>query len=217
MQPAGAGQLGPHHPGPPTKAWAASAAARSHGWASGDPGCLERARVVEDRGPVVAGPDVADLAVAQAVDVDAVPLDVAAARGDAQNGAFLRTAHDHAHHDLVALTEDVIDGDVRVGECGDHAGEQPGDVGTARDRAHGAAIPLHVGVQVAGGVAAVVLVDDVLEECFYHPLVRLYARTAIPRRHRLPGAVPRGRRRGVRCGTGDSKAGGSGGGEGRAQ
>src|SRR5689334_1683999 len=171
MQPAGAGQLGPHHPGPPTKAWAASAAARSHGWASGDPGCLERARVVEDRGPVVAGPDVADLAVAQAVDIDAIPLDEAPARGDAENGAFLCAAHDHADHDLVALGEDVIDGDVRVGERGDHTGEQPGNVGTARDHAHGAAGPLHVGVQVVDCVVAVVLVDDVLEECFYHPLV----------------------------------------------
>src|ERR1700677_4696588 len=28
-------------------------------WESGDPGCCVRARVVEDRGPVVAGPDVA--------------------------------------------------------------------------------------------------------------------------------------------------------------
>src|ERR1700733_1747768 len=72
-------------------------------WESGDPGCFVRARVVEDRGPVVAGPDVADLAVAQAVDVDAVPLDLAPARGDAENGALLRAAHDHAHHDLVAL------------------------------------------------------------------------------------------------------------------
>src|ERR1700721_136397 len=34
---------------------------------SGDPGCFVRARVVEDRGPVVAGPDVADFAMAQAV------------------------------------------------------------------------------------------------------------------------------------------------------
>src|SRR5260370_4294295 len=101
---------------------------------SGDPGCLERARVVEDRGPVVAGPDVADLAVAQAVDVDAVPLDVAPAGGDAENGALLRAAYDHAHHDLGALAADVICGDVRVGERGDHAGEQPGDVGAARDR-----------------------------------------------------------------------------------
>src|SRR6202042_3344956 len=150
-------------------------------WESGDPGCLVRARVVEDRGPVVAGPDVADFATAQAVDVDAVPLDVAPARGDAENGALLRAAHDHAHHDLVALAEDVVDGDVRVGKRGDHAGEQPGDVGAARDRAHGAAGPLHGGVQVVGGVVAVVLVDDVLEECFYQPVVRPYARAATPR------------------------------------
>src|ERR1700731_5373111 len=93
--------------------WPGRRSARPHGWASGNPGCLVRARVVEDRGPVVAGPDVADLAVAQAVDVDAVPLDVAPARGDAENGAVLRAAHDHAHHDLVALAEDVVDRDVR--------------------------------------------------------------------------------------------------------
>src|SRR5207237_284811 len=102
--------------------------ARPNGWASGDPGCLERARVVEDRGPVVAGPDVADLAVAQAVDVDAVPLDVASAGGDGEDGALLGAAHDHAHHNLVALAEDVVNRDVRIGEGGDHAGEQPGDV-----------------------------------------------------------------------------------------
>jgi hypothetical protein len=59
------------------------------GWESGDPGCFVRARVVEDRGPVVAGPDVADLAVAQTVDVDAVPLDVPPAGGDAGNSALL--------------------------------------------------------------------------------------------------------------------------------
>src|SRR5579862_9994790 len=119
---------------------------------SGDPGCFVRPRVVEDRGPVVAGPDVADLAVAEAVDVDAVPLDVAVAGGDAENGALLGAAHDYAHHDLVALAEDVVDGDVGVGERSDHAGEQPGDVGASRYRAHGAAGPLHVGVQVVGGV-----------------------------------------------------------------
>jgi len=83
----------------------------------------------------------------------------------------LRAAHHYADHDLVALAEDVVDGDVRVGERGDHASEQPGDVGTARDRAHGAAGPLHAGVQVVDGVVTVVLVDDVLEECFYYPLV----------------------------------------------
>jgi hypothetical protein len=82
--------------------------------------------------------------VAQAVDVDAVPLDMASAGGDAQDGAFLRAAHHHAHHDLVALAEDVVDGGVRVGERGDDAGEQPGDVSTTRDRAHRAAEPLHV-------------------------------------------------------------------------
>src|SRR5713101_4245925 len=89
--------------------------ARPYVWASGDPGCLERAGVVEDRAPVVAGPDVADLAVAQAVDVDAVPLDVAPASRDTKDGAFLRAAHDQAHHDLIALAEDVLDGGVRVG------------------------------------------------------------------------------------------------------
>src|ERR1700746_566451 len=117
------------------------------GWGSGDPGCLERAGVVEDRGPVVAGPDVGDLAVVETVDVDAVPLDVAPAGGDAEDGAFLRAAEPHAHdahHDLVALAEDVVDGDVRVGERGDDAGEQPGDVSTTRDQAHRAAVPLHV-------------------------------------------------------------------------
>src|ERR1700757_42609 len=133
------------------------------GWGSGDPGRLERAGVVEDRGPVVAGPDVGDLAVVETVDVDAVPLDVAPAGGDAEDGAFLRAADHDAHHDLVALAEDVVDGDVRVGERGDDAGEQPGDVGPARDRAHGAAGPLPGGVQVVGGVVTVVLVDDVLE------------------------------------------------------
>jgi hypothetical protein len=40
--------------------------------------------------------------VAEAVDVDAVPLDVAPAGGDAQDGAFLRAADHHAHDDLVA-------------------------------------------------------------------------------------------------------------------
>src|SRR6476646_6407754 len=157
-------------------------AACLNGWESGDPWCLVSTRVVEDRGPVVAGPDVADLAVAQAVDVDAVPLDMAPARGDAENGAVLRAAHDHAHHDLVTLAEDVIDGDVRVGERGDHAGEKPGDVVPARDRAHGAAGPLHPGVHVVRGVVAVVLVDDVLEECFYYALVGLYARIVLHRR-----------------------------------
>src|SRR5580693_6673250 len=163
---------------------------------SGDPGCFVRARVV------------ADLAVAEAVDVDAVPLDVAPAGGDAENGALLCAAHDHAHHDLIALAEDVVDGDVRVGERGDHAGEQPGDVGAARDRAHGAAGPLHGGVQVLGGVVAVVLVDDVLKECLYQPLVRPYARSATPRLRGRLGAVSGGCRRRVRGDAGDSQAGG---------
>jgi hypothetical protein len=50
----------------------------------------------------------------------------------------------------------------------------------ARDRAHGAAGPLHVGVEVVGGVVAVVLVDDVPEEHFHHPLVRPDAPGAAP-------------------------------------
>ena len=37
----------------------------------------------------------------------------------------MRAAHHYADHDLVALAEDVVDGDVRVGERGDDAGEQP--------------------------------------------------------------------------------------------
>src|SRR5579864_2132548 len=185
---------------------------------SGDPGCLECARVVEDRGPVVAGPDVADLAVAQAVDVHAIPLNMPPAGGDAQDRAFLRAAHHHAHHDLVALAEDVVDGDVRVGERGDNPGEQPGDVGTARDRAHRTAVPLHVRIKEVGRVTAVVLVDDVLEERFHHALVRPYARTAIPRLRRLLGAVHGGRHRRVRGDADDCQAsGGEGaGGQGNA-
>src|ERR1700730_776458 len=81
-----------------------------------DPGRLVRTRVVEDRGPVVAGPDLADLAVPQAVDVDSVPVDVAPSGGGAPQRAPLRTAHDHAHHDLVALAENVLYGGVRVGQ-----------------------------------------------------------------------------------------------------
>src|SRR5260370_20260964 len=67
------------------------------GCESADPGRLVGARVVEDRGPVVAGPDVTDLAVAQPVNVDAVPLDVASAGGDRGVGALLGAPHDHAH------------------------------------------------------------------------------------------------------------------------
>src|SRR6266446_2462584 len=78
------------------------------GCESADPGCLVGAGVVDDRGPVVAVPDVADLAVAQPVNVDAVPLDVASAGGDGEDGALLGAAHDHAHHNLVALAEDVV-------------------------------------------------------------------------------------------------------------
>src|SRR5216683_4711237 len=136
-----------------------------------DPGRLVRARVVEDRGPVVAGPDLADLAVPQEKDVDCVPVNSAPGGGDAQQGTFLRAAHDLAHDDLVPRAEDILHGAVHVGQRGHHAGKQPGDVGPARDRAHGAAVPLDVLVQVAGGVVAMVLVEHVLEECPYLSLV----------------------------------------------
>ena len=50
---------------------------------SRDPGRFERTCVEEDRGPVVAGPDRADLAAIQAENVECVPLDVEASGGDA--------------------------------------------------------------------------------------------------------------------------------------
>jgi hypothetical protein len=73
----------------------------------------------------------------------------------------LGTAHDHAHHDLIALAEDILYRGVRVRQGGHHPGKQPGDVRAALDRTDGAAVPLHTRGQVAGGVVAVVLVDDV--------------------------------------------------------
>src|SRR5260370_29607539 len=63
------------------------------GCESADPGRLVGARVVEDRGPVVAGPDVTDLAVAQPVNVHAVPLDVPSPGGRSEAGALCGAAH----------------------------------------------------------------------------------------------------------------------------
>jgi hypothetical protein len=48
---------------------------------------IQGAGVAQDRRPVVTGPDVADLAVAWVVDVDAVPLDAAPARARARGAA----------------------------------------------------------------------------------------------------------------------------------
>ena len=47
----------------------------------------------------------------------------------------------------------------------------PGDGGTAREVADGARVELCVLGQVAGGVVAMVSVEDVLEECLHDPYV----------------------------------------------
>ena len=77
------------------------------------------------------------------------------------------------------LAEDVLDGGVRVGEGGDHAGQHPRHGGTALDLADRAAVALNVPGQVAGGVVAVVLVDDVLEERLDVPYVGRYGPAAV--------------------------------------
>src|SRR5579871_910329 len=181
---------------------------------SGDPGRLVGARVEKDRTPVVTAPDRADLAALQTVDIDAVPVDVAPGGGDAQKGAFLRATHDDAHHDLVALAEDVLDGRVRVGQGGHHAGEQPGDVRAASDRAYGAAVPLHVSGEELAGLVAVVLVDDFAEERPHLSLVGRHA--GAPRGVDCPDAVAGGPGCRTRhAGGGQAQACGHG--EGRSQ
>src|SRR5580692_864975 len=100
---------------------------------SGDPGRLVRPRVVEDRGEVLGSPFLADLAALEPVEVDRVPLEVAPGGGNAQQGALLRTGHDQADDDLVAVAEDVLHVGVQIGDRGDDAGQHPGDGGTARE------------------------------------------------------------------------------------
>src|ERR1700756_3898642 len=70
-------------PGQPS--WRTSVPRSSRGGAggSGDPGGLVGAGIEENRAPVVTSPDRANLAALQAVDVDAVPVDVAPGGGDA--------------------------------------------------------------------------------------------------------------------------------------
>src|ERR1700724_3032296 len=126
------------------------------GTGSGDPGRLVRTRVVEDRGEGLRSPFLADLAALEPVEVDRVPLEVAPGGGNAEQGALLRTGHDQADDNLVAVTEDVL---------------HPGDGGTAREVADGARVELCVPDQVAGGVVAVVPVEDVLEERLHDPYV----------------------------------------------
>src|SRR5256886_12384236 len=91
---------------------------------SGDPGCLVRTRVVEDRGEVLGSPFLTDLAALEPVEVDRVPLEVAPGGGNAQQGALLRTGHDQADDDLVAVAEDVLHVGVQIGDRGDDAGDR---------------------------------------------------------------------------------------------
>src|SRR5690348_2497942 len=138
---------------------------------SGDPGRLVGTRVVEDRGEVLGGPFLADLAALEPVEVDRVPLEVAPGGGNAQQGTLLRTGHDQADDDLVAVAEDVLHVGVQIGDRGDDAGQHPGDGGTAREVADGARVELCVPGQVVGGVVTVVPVEDVLEEGLHDPYV----------------------------------------------
>ena len=46
--------------------------------------------------------------------------------------ALLRTGHDQADDDLIAVAEDVLHVGVQIGDRGDDAGQYPGDGGTAR-------------------------------------------------------------------------------------
>src|ERR1700730_8019893 len=149
------------------------------GCGSGDPGRLVGTRVVEDRGEVLGGPFLADLAALQPVEVDRVPLEVAPGGGNAQQGALLRTGHDQADDDLVAMAEDVLHVGVQIGDRGDYAGQHPGDGGAAREVADRAGVELCVLGQVAGGVVAVVSVEDVLEECLHDPYVGRYGPAAV--------------------------------------
>src|SRR6266550_3573105 len=75
---------------------------------SGDPGCLVRTGVVEDRGEVLGRPFLADLAALEPVEVDRVPLEVAPGGGNAQQRALLGAGHDQADDDLVAVAENVL-------------------------------------------------------------------------------------------------------------
>src|SRR6476646_5301822 len=109
---------------------------------SGDPGRLERARVVEDRGEVLRSPFLTDLAAPEAVEVDRVPLEVAPGGGNAQQRALLRTGHDQAHDDLVAMAENVLHAGVQIGDRGHHAGQHSGDSRAAREVADCAGVEL---------------------------------------------------------------------------
>src|SRR5205807_4599102 len=100
---------------------------------SGDPGRLVRARVVEDRGEVLGRPFLADLAVLEPVEIDRVPLEVTPGGGNAEQGALLRTGHDQADDDLVAVAADVLHVGVQIGRRADGACLLPRDVRTARE------------------------------------------------------------------------------------
>jgi hypothetical protein len=77
------------------------------------------------------------------------------------------------------VAEDVLHVGVQIGDRGDDAGQYPGDGGTAREVADGAGVELGVLGQVAGGVVAVVSVEDILEECLHDPYVGRYRPAAV--------------------------------------
>jgi hypothetical protein len=77
------------------------------------------------------------------------------------------------------VAEDVLHVGVQIGDRGDDAGQHPRHGGTAREIADGAGVELGVLGQVAGGVVAVVSVEDILEECLHDPYVGRYGRAAV--------------------------------------
>ena len=99
--------------------------------------------------------------------------------GNAEQGALLRTGHDQADDDLVAVAEDVLHVGVQIGDRGDNAGQHPRDGGTAREVADGAGVELCILGQVVGGVVAVVSVEDILKERLHDPYVGRYGSAAV--------------------------------------
>ena len=102
-----------------------------------DPGCRERTRVVEDRGPVVAGPYRTDLAALQTEDVDCVPMDVAPAGGNAKRPR-LPEAYGRSTDPLQTSARAVNEADHKDSVMTSHmAGGKLGSVLKARTPARG--------------------------------------------------------------------------------
>src|SRR4029077_4914854 len=127
---------------------------------AGYPRRLERPRLNHDCEPIVSGPIVRDLTVGEFVQVHAIPAKVLPTRGDTQEIPLMSTLDHDPDDDRIALSNYLLNGQVKVGYRTEHSSKQADHVFDTLNSAQDPSVPLSVLCEELSKPVRIMLIED---------------------------------------------------------